>query len=985
MALVKNNIPVPFATGLQTKTDDQQLNFTGFQSLENVLFDSPLKLIKRTGYDSVRLQEVDGSDVTGAMFLASFKKELGLFTDTDYYAYSESTDRWSSKGKVFTAFPSSRTIVRNSLQQKNISLTTAENLSAFAYEDSTGIRISVIDNSNNSTILGNELVSASGTLPKIVSIQNTLFVLYVVGTDIRYRTINLLFPDQFEAEQTIVNNIDSTDTKYDASQNDQQISIAYQSSVSGGTLSLVNLAFDGSVSSVIGLSGESGEDGISTYIDPNFRIVVTYSDGSNCKIVIYSFSLTSQLLAPTTIESISDVSNSTAIETSAGNYQVFYEVTATSASDHFIKKNTVTISGTVGTAEVIKRSVGLTSSAFRYDNTSYIAATHDSQFQSTYFILNEDGDIVSKISPNVAGGVITENGIPKTSQLSDDTFLVASQIKGRIISEEDVFFTTLGVNKTEIDFSIEDPFQNKEAGDNLHIAGGIMKMYDGKEIVEHGFHLFPEGITTTDSSTGGTLSDGQYQYSAVYKWIDNKGFIHQSAPSIPTTVTLSGGTSTQQVELTIPTLRLTQKENVVIDVYRTEAAGTVFYKLTSTLSPLENDPTIDSVTFTDDTITDASLIDNELLYTTGGVLDNIAAPASSIIESFSSRIFLAGLENGNTLQFSKIRFDGFPIEFNDTLNIQVNSKGGNITALQAMDEKLIIFKESAIFYMSGDGPNNLGQQDTFTSPELVSSDIGCIDVNSVVLTPLGTMFKSDKGIYLVSRNMSLTYIGSAVERFNDLTITSAVVIPEENQVRFTTENSDALVFNYNTSTWASFSNHQALSAVTIGRNYFYLRDSDTLFKQNENKFTDNGSGINTRIETGWISFSGVQGFQRVYKLLFLGEFKSPHKVKVEVAYDFNDAYTQSVVLDTADFTSNVRYGGNSPYGSGSPYGGDGNVYQFRVDLKRQKCQSIRIRLTEIQPDNDTVGEGMSISNMMFQVGAKQGTAKLADTRTYGTS
>jgi hypothetical protein len=79
----------------------------------------------------------------------------------------------------------------------------------------------------------------------------------------------------------------------------------------------------------------------------------------------------------------------------------------------------------------------------------------------------------------------------------------------------------------------------------------------------------------------------------------------------------------------------------------------------------------------------------------------------------------------------------------------VSQVGGDITALKAMDDKLIIFKENAIFYLSGDGPNNLGQQDTFIEPQLISSDIGCSVKNSVVLTPAGIFFKSHKGIHLL--------------------------------------------------------------------------------------------------------------------------------------------------------------------------------------------------------------------------------------------
>ena len=46
-----------------------------------------------------------------------------------------------------------------------------------------------------------------------------------------------------------------------------------------------------------------------------------------------------------------------------------------------------------------------------------------------------------------------------------------------------------------------------------------------------GFNVYPEYLYTTNPPASGALSAGQYQYVAVYEWMDNEGNIHKSAPS----------------------------------------------------------------------------------------------------------------------------------------------------------------------------------------------------------------------------------------------------------------------------------------------------------------------------------------------------------------------------------------------------------------------------------------------------------------------
>ena len=384
---------------------------------------------------------------------------------------------------------------------------------------------------------------------------------------------------------------------------------------------------------------------------------------------------------------------------------------------------------------------------------------------------------------------------------------------------------------------------------------------------------------------------------------------------------------------------------------------------------------------------DSALISGRALYTTGGILDNIPAPSAKVVATHtaSQRIFLAGLENENVLQYSKIVFPGQPVEFNDALVIPVDPIGGKITALASMDEKLIIFEQDAVLFISGNGPNNAGQQDSFTVPERISTDVGCIDPKSVVLTPDGLMFKSRKGIYLLSRALQLGYIGAPVEAYNELTITSAKVVGELNQVRFTTNDGDTLVYNYVFKFWATFTNHKAQSSEVINNDYYYLRMNGELYKENRTSYSDAGTTIKMRVEIGWISFAVLQGFSRIYKMLILGDWYSKHLLKVQVAYDFKDAYLQSVIMDPELAKINAStYGQDSPYGevTGIPYGGTGDAYQVRINFKQQKCQSIKLL---IEDEQENAGQGFSLSQITFEVGGKAGLFKLAKGKKFAMS
>lgn len=420
------------------------------------------------------------------------------------------------------------------------------------------------------------------------------------------------------------------------------------------------------------------------------------------------------------------------------------------------------------------------------------------------------------------------------------------------------------------------------------------------------------------------------------------------------------------IKLNIPTLRITDKIDnpVVLSVWRTELNETTFYRCTKVQSPLYNDVTVDYVSFTD-TVPDVDLQGDDLLYTTGGVVENIEIPAVDLLTSYRSRMIGVPAESPYSFWYSKQVIPGTPVQFSDLFTSNIDQKGGPITGLVSMDDKLILFKQSLIYYMVGDGPTATGINNDFTQPTLISSDSGCINKKSIVITPIGTMYQSAKGIYLVDRALDVKYIGSDVEAYNGITITSAQLVSNFNQVRFTLATGITLMYDYYFQQWSIFKNYDAQDAATVGisnvsATYYMLKLDGTVNKETNGQYLDNGSYIPLKIQTNWLNMAGLQGYERFYKVLVLGHYKSPHNLTFNSYFDFDETAFQDTVI---------------------PVETDPGVYQYRIFLNRQKCESIRFSLEDsgIAP----LGEGYQLSAIAFEVGIKQGLNKMAAAVSYG--
>jgi hypothetical protein len=612
--------------------------------------------------------------------------------------------------------------------------------------------------------------------------------------------------------------------------------------------------------------------------------------------------------------------------------------------------------GTAGTgATPTSNQVGVTP-AYRIRPGTYF--TGETLTKTYYVWFSVDGN---GVDPDIAGSTGFEVAVASTDLAADVTAEMQSVLSA------DAEFTNFAISGANSETLTWD--------NNANGATAIATV-----------PAYPDGAGT------GFVDLGTYQYIAVYESTDRPGQIHRSAVSVPVTAIYAGvtGSSPAIVEggrdtiaIRIPCLPITDKESVRVAVYRTENLGNIFFKVTDDLVPVLND-TGEFYVSVVDPWSDEDLITREVLYI-HSAKENTAPPLARYVTTHANRVFCVAPQ-ANTVWYSHILVRNEPVTFNDEFFMDVDPTGGFITAIASLDDKMVIFKRNRIFVVSGSGPTNMGMQNDFSEPHLVAPDVGCISHRSVVAISAGLLFQSAKGIYLLDRGLNVSYIGAPAEGYNGETITSAKAIPDSNRVQFTTESGTNLVYDTLFDKWGTFTGMQAIDATIWNETYTYVRADGRVLVGDSSVYKDGNVGYGMSLTTGWMPFAGLQAFQRVKRCYFLGDYKGTHELRLEFAYDHEAGFTDVVDIDAGAICHPGTYGESSPYGAGTYgglYGGPHPDYQFDIHLRRQKCQAIRVRITENQRSD--FNEGAVWSGMSFRVKQKAGQNKKPVGRKFGAS
>ena len=525
------------------------------------------------------------------------------------------------------------------------------------------------------------------------------------------------------------------------------------------------------------------------------------------------------------------------------------------------------------------------------------------------------------------------------------------------------------------------PRQIVEASGITLVTGGVPSTYDGKLLTEIGFHERPRIGTAIVHVPGGTglMSPGTVSLKLVHEWPDATGRICRSQPS--GSISVTGLVANDAIDVTFyptgPTCKA-DAENayafpVAATLYRTVSGGTAYHRVTSVPYRVTNGPK--SVSFTVGaaqiyTESDATTLTQPELYTEGGVLDNVAPPSAAYAVAYRNRFWLAGTPD-DTIWYSKSVVAFEALGFNEGLTIP-SFEGGRVTALAALENALIVFKAGSIYVMLGDGFDDTGANSSLSEPQRVSADTGCTNAQSVVLTPDGIMFQSERGIYLLNRDFALQFIGEDVADLTqalNTTITSATLVASQSVVRFTlsfpeTERAaNVLVYDYLHRIWttANYFDVQGGTFAALAGGcmadgaWRFVTKGGQEFEESATTYLDGGTAwVTMAMRTAWIKLAGViQGYQRVWRARFLSEYQSAHGASLTTEVNFD-----LTTVRTAAFPESVF----------------ATLYAERIEVSPnpQRCDSIRLSWQDSPPAVFGTGQGSILEGVTLEYGVQPG-------------
>lgn len=959
-----NTFSLQFFKGLDTKTDKSVQLDGSLSQLENAVFDKFGKLSKRCGFLPLT-GRTNGGSISQGVALATYNQEVILFDGNNAYGYSPATETYINRGTPKSIEIAVKPIVRNNDQQTSPASAVAMGVGIHVREDSRGgVWYSISDLTTGGQIVGDTQLNASGVEPRAFALGNDFYVFVSNSSgEIKYYKVSALAPENgLTSLGNWATDLDGTKPRFDGVVIQDKLFLAYNYNSTDVKISSIDT--NSNISSKATISSMNSGACIALWSDDNSRVWIGASDSARVKIACLSYTLTSVLVS-TLLETIIDIYQMTGV-VNGNTCSVYYERNSSFTYHHSVRVNTMTTAGTAGIAADWKLSVGLAGKAFKKNDINYLPLIHQSTLQCTFFVSDTSGKIVLRALSGECGSLPNKHFLPTPGEDNNKIYLPTT-VKGSIKTENNIAFTLFGNSLIELDFDGQSTFLFANQDGNLFVSGGVINSYDGANFTEAGFNLYPENITYVSANNAGSMAEGDYQYAVAFEWLDAAGKLHRSAPSVAFAATV--GTGDNVIELTIPTLRLTEKNNVIIGIYRTQLNGTIFYKVSSSALPLYNDPTTNYLTF-EDTLADSAIESNELLYTTGE-LYNACPPPSKAICSWKSRVWVVSAEKPSTLYFSK-KADpttNKALAFSDAFLVPIPDVGGKIIDIVPMGDQLIIFKETAIYALSGEGPNAAGNNFDYSAPILITASNGMTAARAVVSWEGGLMWVGIGGIWNLSQNLAPEYIGAQVEEFNTLTMTGGARKPGTNLIIFTSLEGTSLVYDTFFKEWCVWTNMPAVDSVGLANDFYYLRADGSLHKQrnstDSDAYLDGSQAYKLKWATGFYLPAGPGSYVQLHKLYLAGEFEGDHQLKVSLYKNYVESNPRTWDINATAINYAGDYG-EEYYGQG-PYGGYAFKYQYSFAINT-KCESFKIACE----DFDSTGKSYSITALRIEVGAMPG-------------
>lgn len=983
-------ISIPFTSGLNNTVDEKLVQAPSLSKLENAQILKSGSITKRTGYSHLNKETVCACDISSGVGLSSLDSETILFDGSKVWAYAESTEKWAEKGD-FVAVKSTSEKVKNTMYEHSAQdMARNDNVELLAWEDSRGgVYASARDAVSGTYYFNDTLLDADGEGVRCFSIGNYSFVVFGDNDDDLHiarmsisdlseiGTTKLLVDDYVRGEPWDV-------IEYD----DHSAILVYKCTLGG--FKVAQIGTNGRIGrNVYGLSEPTPSsdpvsiEKLTIAADPDHNSIAVII-GIHDLITVYTYYIPPynpdggtdmiKQSETATVTISGDPVNIGAVIVSATELLLYietldtYPTLVTASVDLEVADGVLYVVAGAYTTDAFLKHNGLATRPWLYNGEPYVMVHYLSDEQATYFAVNRSAVAMAKYAPTTASdSALTTT--PDVIEIEDGVFVTALLEQGRISSDNGEFFTRTGITKATLDYTRPNGIVSASLGKNLHIANSVVKCYDGLTFAECGFLKFPEIVSATPSGSGGSIATGTYLYQCHWEWTDNHGQVHRSAVSAPKTVSVTGPSGS--VVFVIKTLNLTEKTGVSLSLYRTEASGTVYYRVSSPTTLTYNNKTANTITLTD-TLADASITTRDIIYTNGGVLDFDPPPPCTVIVGAKNRLFLGGTGDGR-LWFSQEHINGEGVCFSNYLYKRADQTSDDIVSLASLDDKIAVLKENNIYIFSGEGPNPTGADDTFTELFKITSDVGCDSHKGTLVTDKGVFFTNAGQITLLDRGLTYSNFGQAVKDYLTGEIACSYIDTEKTCLGWHIADR-AVCYNYTYDIWSTKTfKADVVAARSIDGVPHLLFADGYVHKADYSAYSDHPDFTYALVlETAWIKLSNLQGFSRVRELAILGRFFDHHELTVSIGYDYQEYFTDALEFNSTTFRPSPAYGEGGVYGADTYGDEDNGVYQLIAKLPRQKCQAIKFRITT----TPSLTQDMSLTGIDLKVNLKAGLNKL---------
>ncbi len=220
----------------------------------------------------------------------------------------------------------------------------------------------------------------------------------------------------------------------------------------------------------------------------------------------------------------------------------------------------------------------------------------------------------------------------------------------------------------------------------------------------------------------------------------------------------------------------------------------------------------------------------------------------------------------------------------------------------------------------------------------------------MLATDLGVFYQApDNVIWLLAPDLSRTPIGDATA---DITgaITSACLVPDMEEARFTTAAGTTLVFNLRYKRWTTNTAQPATGSCMFGGKWHYVGPFSSIRREDPTAWKDAGTSYQASLELSWMSLGQIAGYARTWALQLVGSLLGAHTLSLTATADFGTNTVTRTLVSTAIKAA----------------------FGYRVEARLPLSMQQRTALKLLIQDNSPNTAGWAIDALNLQVGVAPG-------------